>query len=1322
MSGRRIARGNRQLPIALKERDRQMQMHSNRPKNRNVRWISGLFGLVALLSAVLATPALATGPVLDVTLERDATSVSRSDERVDYTAEVSNAASVTPSAGDELSCEPGTWTNTATFAYRWLRNGQPITGQTENSYVVQPIDAGKVLQCVVLGTSAGGSSMSVASMPPTVVNPSPVPSPPAPLHPTSQNSQPTISPSTAAHEGDLLTCSAPVAEWTGSGITWELVWLREGQEELSSATGTTSSYTVTAADVGHLLQCEAIPVDEAGSAAAVFSSRKPIEVSGAPSQNPNAPPVASSGSVAGVVTLEVELPGGDETYAYAVESIGWSCVEVPAHEEEHAKVVCERADGLAPGTSYPPVTVITALGADAPDHAVAKATVFGGGAASSASDEDAFDFDPFKEFGLTAGGFESRLIDSEGNDYQQAGGHPYAGKARYEFVTRRVLVPENEADESTLRPPIGHVRQVFADIPTGITGNALALPELCSGVDEVLALTCPAGSAVGGVSLLLSGLGGAEIEFPIFAIEPEFGTPAEFAFRDPLKNVYTLSARLRPGDGYGVSLELAPAAEVPLLKSSVQICDFGAELITTNDIVCKQQNDPTANPKPLFTNMTRCADGPPVTRTRLDSWENPGVFKEYSYPNAPVTGCDIVPFEPTVEELKPSTVDADSASGLDQKMTMPVEGLNDPGGIAQANLKRAKITFPKGMSVNASAAGGLGACSGEQVGIASRGGRLVPDGEPAHCPDASKVGTVTIKTPILEETLTGDVYAARQGEVEGALIGLYLVFESAKDGIIVKVPGRVDPDPATGQLVATVDNIPQAPFSSVEVHVAGGPQATLVTPPKCGTYQIKTELSPWSAVDPNNPTAAETVTQTSSFTVDHGPGGGGCPSGELKAMLNAGSSNPVAGETSPFVMRLSRDDGTERFSGLNIHTPPGLTGYLKGIPYCPDSTIASISTDLGTGQAQIDSPSCPAASQIGTIEAGAGVGANPFYVNTGRAYLAGPYKGAPVSILAVVPAVAGPFDLGSVVIRNAVYVDPESAQLSVVSDPIPTIIHGVLPDVRDIRVKVDRSHFTLNPTNCEPMSVKVDVKGENGGRESLSNHFQVRGCNKLRFEPKTFFRLFGGTRRGVNPKLRGVFVPGKKGRQANLNRLAVTIPRSEFLDQSHIRTVCTRVQFAADACPKGSIYGHVKAFSPIVDYAVRGPVYLRSSSHKLPDLVVDLHGPAYQPVEVIASARIDSVKGQIRATFEHVPDVPVSKILFFQQGGKKGLLVNSRNICAHRYRATVNGIGQNAKRSHFRPAMSNSRCRKQRRAKRKHRGHHRKAAHHSAAADRRANP
>jgi hypothetical protein len=383
-------------------------------------------------------------------------------------------------------------------------------------------------------------------------------------------------------------------------------------------------------------------------------------------------------------------------------------------------------------------------------------------------------------------------------------------------------------------------------------------------------------------------------------------------------------------------------------------------------------------------------------------------------------------------------------------------------------------------------------------------------------------------------------------------------------------------------------------------------------------------------------------------------------------------------------VQVTREPGSEQLSGIAVNPPLGMSGKLAGIPYCPEAALAAVSTALGTGTAELASPSCPAASRVGTASAGAGSG-QPFYVNTGKVYLAPPYKGAPISLAVLAPALAGPFDLGSVLVRTPIYVDPTTAQLQAVSDPLPRIMHGIPLDLRDVRVSLDRPEFTINPTSCEEKAVSGTITGTEGASAAVTDRFQVGECAALGFKPRMTLRLRGGTKRGDNPALTAVLQP--RPGDANIASVSVSLPRSEHLDQAHIRTICTRVQFAADACPKAAIYGRATVSTPLLDYPLSGPVYLRSSENELPDLVPDLRGPAHQPLRIEAAGRTDSIRGGIRNTFDFVPDAPFTKLVLRLPGGRKSLLINSSDICAKAYGAKIGFAAHNGRTYVARPKL-----------------------------------
>jgi hypothetical protein len=980
-------------------------------------------------------------------------------------------------------------------------------------------------------------------------------------------------------------------------------------------------------------------------------------------------------ATSGATTAELELPGGLGTQVVETKAQGgWSCVALAPFGAIPAKAICTISTPLAPGLSFSPITVVASPGNDAPDHAAAKATISGGG---SASDEalDGFDF-LNRLFGLRA--FDVPVLDVENHNDRTAGGHPFSAGAALTFTKRRNRLIGGDFERLRTRySPIDSLKLANVDSPRGFVGNALISPELCPSAEKLPA--CPEDSIVGVIDVEVPFV---EITPPVYSIQPEFGAPAQFAYEDPLNNVYTVVPRLRADEGYALEFQNSPvAADAEVLKAKFTFCGFGGERVGGNGR-CLNVDDPAANDSPLITNPTRCAGAPPTGGIEVTSWQRQGEPKAYEDVAPAQEGCENVPFEPEAT-LTPTNRQADSPTGLDVEFSMPTDGLLDKDEVAEANLNNAVVTFPKGMSVNPAAADGLSGCALAQIKLRSN--------DPEECPSSSRIGTVQIETPLLRETLEGSVYLAKQNDNPfDTAFGLYMSFSSARDGVRVKVAGKLVPDPVTGQLVSSFTENPEWPFSSLNLHFNSGPRAALINPPKCGSYAIRSELSPWSAVNPANPTVDEIVTQDSVYEVTSGPNGSPCPSGDLEPKMSSGLRNSEAGAKSPFDLTLTREDGSQRFTGLEVATPKGLTAYLKGIPYCPDATLTGISGAEETGRIELANPACPAASQVGTVTAGAGSGPFPFQT-PGKVYLAGPYKGAPVSLAAVTPAVAGPFDLGNVVIRNGLHIDPVTSQVTAKSDPIPTILHGIMVDLRQIRLALDRPNFTAAPTNCEPMAVDVRVSGEEGGSANVSNRFQVGNCAALGFKPKLALRLFGGTKRGSHPRLKATLT-AREG-DANIAGASVALPHSAFLDQAHIRTICTRVQFAIKACPRGAIYGQAEATTPLLDHPLSGPVYLRSSDNPLPDLVVALRGPDHQPIEVVLAGRIDSVNGGIRNTFDVVPDQPVSKFVLNMQGGKKGLLVNSRDICKSTSKATVKFTAQNGRAATSRPELQNA-CKK----------------------------
>jgi len=890
---------------------------------------------------------------------------------------------------------------------------------------------------------------------------------------------------------------------------------------------------------------------------------------------------------------------------------------------------------------------------------------------------------PIDEYGIERA--EASLSSTE------AGAHPDL-ETFVEVKTDPSTMPDGDGD----RIPWAPTRDVLIELPEGLTGNPNAVAT-CTMLQLATALEtgggCPADSQVGIVILHLYGIN-TPIHEPIYSLEAPGGDKVArlgfYGYNVPV----VVDVQLRSEDDYGLTtLSQNLPSTFPFVSATVKIWGVPAasihdtekqtpqEVLDSGAATTESPPRPSGlSPQAFLTNPTSCG-GSLTVEFGVDSYPRPGDFKTASAQLPPIAGCDTLDF-PTGSSFRLTSREADSPSGLEAILTMDQSNLMQPTGSAPANLRRATVTLPEGVALNPSSADGLVGCTEQEFGLISESPirfRATPPG----CPDASKVGTVEIQTPVLDGPLTGSLYVAKQFDNPfNSFLAGYLYAQG--QGATIKLAGRFDLNPVTGQITATFDENPQQPFTSIKLRFKEGNQGVLVTPPQCGTYAVQAALSPWSAADPANPSPAETRFETNPVDITSGPGGSPCPNPPaFTPGFDAGTVTPLAGKYSPLVVKASRPDGSQTLRGIDVKLPPGLTAKLAGVSYCSEAGIAIAAQR--TGLAELATASCPAESRVGSVTVGVGAGNNPLHVG-GTAYLAGPYKGAPLSLVVITPAVAGPFDLGTVVVRTALRVNPETAQVRAVSDQLPTILSGIPLHLRSVVVDANRPGFSRNPTSCEPMSIEGTLLGT-PDLKSIVQRFQVGGCGDLGFRPKLVLRLKGGTKRAAYPALRASLTA--RDGEANIKRVSVALPHSEFLAQEHIDTVCTRVQYAAEQCPKGSIYGRARAFSPLLDQPLEGPVYLRSSSNELPDLVADLNGQ----VDIDLAGRIDSVNGGIRTTFNPVPDVPVKKFVLRMKGGKKSLLVNSEDVCKTKNRARVKMTAHNGKVLTLKPVLRSS-CKK----------------------------
>jgi hypothetical protein len=903
-------------------------------------------------------------------------------------------------------------------------------------------------------------------------------------------------------------------------------------------------------------------------------------------------------------------------------------------------------------------------------------------------------------FGLN--NFDVTITNADGTSATQAGSHPFA------VTTAFGINFHGEGKEAAVDG--GRIRNVLARLPVGFVGNATAYPR-CSSVDFLTngptGPACALDAAIGIDASSFTEPGNWQTN-PIYNLVPPPGSVLRLGFRVGGSESIIVDAGIDTTFPHRPLAATRNAPEIlEVFGSKVQLwgipsdprhdelrgkCGLGIYSLPPGEIAGFEFENqtgltcPLEKPiaRPLLTMPTNC-EAPGISSYEALSWtgekdENAALTHDAGGNPIPFSGCGLLGFNPSIS-AKPTSRAAQSPSGLDLDLDVKDEGLTSVDGLAQSDIKKVVLTLPEGMTANPSVAEGLEVCSEAQLEEEKLDS---PPG--AGCPEASKIGTVRVESPLVEEPIDGALYQAKPFEnlAGNSLIAFYFVLKNPELGVLVKQVARVEPDPSTGQLVGITEEIPQLPFSHFRLHFREGGRSPLVTPPLCGSYQAKALITPWSGGPP--------VETTSNFEVVSGPQEGPCPKGGIAPFhpgFEAGSQNNAAGAYSPFSLRLTRKDGEQDMTKFSSILPPGVLGKLAGVDKCPDAQISLAKTKTGT--AELRSPSCPANSKIGRTVGGAGVGSQLTFV-PGSLYLAGPYHGAPLSVVAITPAVAGPFDVGTIVVRVALDLNPKTGEVQAdgsKSDPIPHILAGIPLNVRELRVFVDRPNFILNPTSCRESSVRATLFGSyikpldpsDDVPVGLSTRYQAASCASLGFKPKLSLKLKGGTHRGAHPALKAV-VNARKG-DANIEGTVVRLPSSAFLDQGHIRTVCTRVQFAADACPKGAVYGHVRAFTPLLSEPLEGPVYLRSSNHKLPDLVFDLRGI----VNVEASARIDSVHGGIRATFTEVPDAPVEKVVVDMQGAKKGLIVNSTNLCAQKHHANVQLEGHNGKRLELKPVV-----------------------------------
>jgi hypothetical protein len=1023
--------------------------------------------------------------------------------------------------------------------------------------------------------------------------------------------------------------------------------------------------------------------------------------------------------LASLIKIEDKLPPGltatsiSQVPTFESQSQVYFCTE----EEELVygePVSCVLISGLKPyeTTAYA-ISVSVGSGVASPSSATNEVHVSGGGARPvSSSEAVSFNSTP-AGFGVEQ--FEQVATNENGSLDTQAGSHPF------QYTTTFQL---NE-----LASPLPH--DLRFGLPPGVIGNATVIPQcsiekfktLVAGGDANL---CPDDTALGVATVWITlepGAVASAYRAPVFNLVPNVGEPARFGFL-VLGVPVILDTSVKTGGDYGVVVSVNnintgvafTASQVSFWgvpadprhdESRGNACLFGKSF---PELGACPVSLPGVNAPPFLTLPTSCG-GSLRSTVEADSWTQPGVFQsgEYTLHNGAgpleMGGCNRLPFEPSIK-VTPDGQAGSTPTGLNVDEHVPQETTLNPEGLAESDVKGLSVVLPEGVVLNPSGADGLQACTEAQIGLQNV--------EASSCPEAAKVGTVKVKTPLLPDALTGAAYLASQNANPfGSLVALYIYAEDPVSGVRAKAVGEVLENPVTGQLMAHFEHdpvfdgaseasqfLPQLAFEDVELHFFGGERAPLGTPAHCGAYTTTGTFLPWSG----NPQAES----SSTFDITSGPNGSPCPGPALPFVpsLTAGMTNINAGAFSPFTMTMSREDGQQNLKSIELHMPAGLLGTLAGIPLC--------------GEAQADAGTCSAASLVGETTVSVGLGGSPFTVKGGQVFLTGPYGGAPFGLSIVNPAKAGPFDLGKIVVRAKLELNKTTAAVTVTSDSsgpyaIPLMIDGIPLEIKHVNVTINRGggqgDFTFNPTNCNPLAVTGSLQSIEGASQALSVPFQATNCATLKFAPKFAVSTSGKTSRskGASLTVKVTRPSGPSSGQANFAQVKVDLPKQLPSRLTTLQKACTAAQFEANpaGCPAASIVGHVKVLTPLLPVPVEGPAYFVShGGEAFPSLIFVLQG--YGVTIDVVSTTFISRAGITSATLKTVPDVPFTSFELTLPEGKYSALAANGNLCKSKLAMPTAFVAQNGMTIHQSTKISVTGCAKTKKAKKKSKGHSKK--------------
>jgi uncharacterized repeat protein (TIGR01451 family) len=864
--------------------------------------------------------------------------------------------------------------------------------------------------------------------------------------------------------------------------------------------------------------------------------------------------------------------------------------------------------------------------------------------------------------------------------------------------------------------PSGAAEETGLDLPPGFVIDVADTPK-CSAADfsrdeEFLSPpTCGLGTQIGTVTLRLNFTplaGSPTLAYAVYPVYNLTTNPGEVARIGFFAGVFGVEGTItvRPGDYggrttftnirtsflTGVSLTVwgVPANPVHDPMRGLECFDFGggancARSTTTEDDLPVSGLPSSSPPTPFFTNLTQCSGEALQGTLFAASWQEPEHQVRVPTSFGVASGCPLLEFGPYITAA-PDTSRADTPAGFSFDVRMPQEGLVDAEGLSSADIENTTATLPEGVVINPGQAAGLGACQFSQDGIGVNG--------PPPCPSSSKVGEVEVETPLIVRPLKGPVYLLASNPPE---IKLLVTPEDPVDGLYVKFIGTVHLNPVTGQLVTTFEKTPELPFNNLRLSFSGGAQAALATPTGCGSYQTTASFTPWNG-------AIEALT-ASSFAIESGPGGSACASPlPFSPELIAGATTDQAGGFTHFSLLLQRADGQQRISSLQFKVPEGLLGMISGVPLC--------------GEPQASKGECSAASQIGHTVVEAGPGPYPLVVpQPGKPpapiYLTGGYKGAPYGLSIVVPLEVGPFTLETQVVRAKIEVNPLTAQLTVTTDPFPTIIDGVPADLRSIDAVIDRPGFMFNPTSCAPMAFGGTAFSTEGASAAISSHFQVGSCQSLKFQPNFKVSTSGKTSKADGASLTakivypsGALPDNQASSQSNIKLVKVELPKQLPSRLTTLQKACPEATFEADpaGCPVDSRVGEATAVTPVLPVELSGPAYFVSyGGAKFPELVVELSGYG-TTVYLHGETFINGKTGITSSTFRQVPDVPITSFELKLPEGPFSALAANGNLCKSSLSMPTEFIAQNGAELRQRTKIQVTGCPKAKRAAHKRGG------------------